>query len=262
MATATKPAGNGTRRRTVEPPPARLNRLDDITATEASDSAPKTEIEIIKIEGTTVEEYNRAVAAQKTAEETIKKLRPTLINEGVGAILDFNCEPTCANQVTSVKMQDIKEIPDPKDPTKQRMIKVAGEIIRLSFTSRYNGCDTEQVDAAFDTFQGRDINQYVVETLAASFDSSIFLDEKGNFDRAVFLKYRDAIAKVTAELAPKNKQLQNPDGSTKTVLSTKKVLQVKEDFHTRRFKDFSRDENVTLTRVLPNTVQLVPQRTK
>lgn len=261
MGTATK-AGNSNRRRTVEPAPARLNRLDDIAATDVAATAPKTEIELIKMEGTTVEEYNKAVAAQKIAEETIKKLRPSLLNEGLNAILDFNCEPGCVCQVTSVKIQDSKEIIDPKDATRQRKIRVAGEVIRLSFTSRYNGCDTEQVDAAFDGFKGRDINEYVAETVFATFDSSVFLDEKGNFDREVFTKYRDAIAKVTAELAPKNKQLQNPDGSPKNVLATKKALQVKPDFHTRRFKDFSRDENVTLTRVLPNTVQLVPQRTK
>jgi hypothetical protein len=250
------------KRRTVEAPKPGLSRLDDITATEAPDKALSTEIQAIRLEGTTVEEYNRAVAAKKIAEETITKLRPTLEQEGIGAVLNFNCAPECLTQVTSVKIQDVKEVLDPKDQTKTRKIKVNGEVIRLSFTSRYNTCDTEQVDAAFDTFQGRDINTYVVETLVASFDSGVFLDEKGNFDREVFSKYRDAIAKVTAELAPKNQQLQNPDGSPKTVLTTKKVLKVKDDFHKRRFKDFSLEENATLVRVLPNTVQLVPQRTK
>lgn len=253
---------NGFKRAKVEAPAPGLNRLDDIQATDTTTAAPKTEIEIIKIEGTTVEEYNRAVAAMKNAEETINKLRPTLINEGVDAILDFNCAPDCANQVTSVKIQDIKEVVDPKDPAKKKTMRVAGEIIRLSFTSKYNGCDTAQVDAAFDSFAGRNINEYVVETLVASFDSSVFLDENGNFDREVYKKYAEAIAKVTKELAPTNKQLQNPDGTPKVVLSTKKVLKVKPEFHTKRFKDFNKSENVTLCRVLPNTVQLVPQRTK
>jgi hypothetical protein len=240
-----------------EPAPAPgLNRIDSrVKITGVVVPPKKDEIPVVQVEGDTMKRYNEAVAAKKDAEDAMTELKPILHETAMQFIFDHNCKRDCTNQLTSVKLQDVtidEELPasDPK-----RVI--TGEITRVSFTSRYGSCDADQVEATFSTMKGRNVNDYVTETVAATFDDKVFLDAEGNFDAKVFKKFQVAIERVATELG-----LKNEDGSVKSPLSTKRVLITKEGFHEQRFKDFNSEENFVLAKVLPNTIQCSAVRTK
>jgi hypothetical protein len=232
----------------VEPPAPSLRRLDSrVKVTETEDAKKKDEIPIVQIEGDTCKRFNEAKKAMKDAEAVIKELQPVIHQKAMERIFDHNCAPDCLKMLTSVKLQDLE--PDPEDPEDEEK-RVPGEVTRVSFTSRYNNCDAELVDATFADFKGRDINDYVVETIAAKFDDSVFLDADGNFNVAIYRKFVAAIDKVAKEV-----------GLKASPLSCKRVLETKPDFHERRFKDFDAEENFTLAKILPNTIQCAPART-
>jgi hypothetical protein len=243
-------------KRSSTPPPAPgLNRLSDTVKVTVAAVAPKSgEIPIIRFEGETMKLYNEAVASQKSAEATIKELKPIIHQAAMQHIFTHNCGPTCLQALTSVKLQDVKidEAKDEGDPDRF----ILGEITRVSYTSNYNNCNAEQVENVFQQMKGRNVNDYVAETLEATFDDKVFLDADGNFDQKVYDKFRVAVEKVARELG-----LKQVDGTVNSPLKTKRVLIVKSDFHEKRFKDFDVEENFTLAKVLPNTIQCVPVRT-
>lgn len=258
-ATATKP----TKRPAPIAPAPGLNRLGAVKTNEVETPAKKGEIPVVKIDGDTCKRFNEAKKAIKDAEGVINELQGVIHEQAKQAIFAHNCDPNCLQALTSVKLQD--QSYDEEDEEKKNPIP--GEVTRVSFTSRYNNCDTEQVDAAFGSFDPvpdgkggkvhRDINDYVVETIAAKFDDSVFMDADGNFDLVAYNKFRLAIEKVAKELG----MVDAETGKVKSPLGTKRVLKVKPDFHDRRFRDFNEEENFTLTNVLPNTIQCAPVRT-
>lgn len=235
----------------VVPPPApSLKRLGaNVKVTSTAETKKKDEIPVVKVEGDMMKRFNEAKKQVKDAEAVIAELQPHVHQYAMEKIFEHNCAPNCLKQLTSVKLQDYTVDEDTQEET-------AGEVTRVSFTSRYNSCDAEQVDAAFAEFSGRDINEYVAETLKATFDDKVFLDADGNFDKKVYDKFRTAIERVARELG-----LKNDDGTVKSPLNTRRVLITKPDFHERRFRDFDAEENFTLAKVLPNTIQCTPART-
>jgi hypothetical protein len=261
-ATALKPP----RKAAFAPPAPGLNRLGgNVKVNTAEDKATKDEIPVITIVGDTCQRFNEAKKQIKDAEAVVKELEATIHEQAKLHIFKHNCSPGCLAKLTSVKLQDITINDEAEDETPDRIIR--GEVTRVSFTSRYNNCDTAQVDAAFADFPPvpdgkggkvhRDINEYVVETIAAKFDDSVFMDAEGNFDLVAYNKFRLAIEKVAKELG----MIDAETGKVKSPLGTKRVLKVKPDFHERRFRDFNEDENFTLANVLPNTIQCAPVRT-
>jgi hypothetical protein len=233
-----------------------LKRLGSKVKVSSSDETPKKSsvpVVLLDVEqGDIVKRYNEAKEAADRAAETMNELRPQIVEAAKEHIFENNCAPGCLNPLTSVKLQELLE--NPNDPESE---PVRGELIRVSFTSRYNTADAEFVDAMFKQFKGRkrNINDYVTETLTASFDSTVWLDEDGNFNQAVYDKFRIAIEKVAKEL-----DLKDAEGRVKSPLTTKRTVQVKEAFHQRRFTDFSVEENHSLSDALPNTIQCVPVR--
>jgi len=192
----------------------------------------KSDILTIEISGTDVRDYNNAVAEKKAAEELMKELAPLLKEEALVEILPRNCADP-ASPISSVVLVDDR-----------------GESVRVSFTSKYNNTDPLVVEETFaaieKTHPSIDINDYVVETLSAKFDSKVFLDTNGNFSKQIYERFRNAIETVANEL-----KVENP-------LSTEKVVIPKPDFHQRRWKDFTATQQVPLTTALPNTVTLTP----
>jgi hypothetical protein len=232
------------------PKPAGLSRIGDKVKVNAVAAAPsKDEIPVVQIEGDICQRYNEAAQQIKDATATINTLKGVIHQHAMEKIFAHNCAPDCLQPLTSVKLQDIQV--DEEDET----IRTPGEVTRVSFTSKYNTCDTAQVDAAFQDFNGRDINNYVVETIAAKFDDSVFMDAEGNFDLTAYNKFRLAIEKVARDLGMVK------DGVVQSPLGTKRVLVTKPDFHLKRFKDFNEEENFTLAKVLPNTIQVAAVRT-
>lgn len=235
--------------------PTGLKRLGARVKVSEPEEKPKADgIPVVRIVGDTMHRFNEAKEEMKRFEGIVKELQPIIREEAMGYIFKHNCSVDCLNPLTSVKLQDAIVL-DETDSDGEPLVKL-GEVTRVSFTSKYNSCDTEQVDAAFSSLPGRDINEYVTETLAATFDDTVFLDTNGDFDQKVYDKFRVAIEKVARELG-----LKNDDGTVNSPLKTKRVLIVKESFHAKRFKDFSMSENFALSDVLPNTIQCVPLRT-
>ncbi len=258
-ATAPKPA----KKAAPIAPPAGLNRLGNVKVNEVVTTTKKDEIPVIRIDGDTCKRFNEAKKQIKDAEAVVKELQGVIHEQAKTAIFAHNCDPNCLQMLTSVKLQDVSyDEEDDKHET-----PIPGEVTRVSFTSKYNNCDTEQVDATFSSFAPvpdgkggkvhRDINNYVVETIKAKFDDSVFMDAEGNFDLAAYNKFRTAIEKVAKELG----MVDAETGKVKSPLGTQRVLVVKPDFHERRFKDFNEEENFTLSNVLPNTIQCAPVRT-
>lgn len=192
----------------------------------------KSDILTIEISGTDVRDYNNAVAEKKAAEEVMKELAPLLKEEALVEILPRNCaEPN--TPISSVILVDDR-----------------GDSVRVSFTSKYNSTDPLVVEETFAAIEkvnpACDINDYVVETLSAKFDSKVFLDKEGNFSRVIYERFRNAIEAVAEQL-----KVENP-------LTTEKVLIPKPDFHERRWKEFTATQQVPLTTALPNTITLTP----
>jgi len=204
--------------------PRRLVRKSEPTRT--------SDILTIEISGTDVRDYNEAAAEKKAAEETMKELAVLLKEEALVEILPRNCADP-ASPISSVVLVDDR-----------------GESIRVSFTSKYNNTDPALVEKTFDMLEEAnaklDVNDYVVETLAAKFNSKVFLADDGSFSRVRYERFFTAIQAVADSL-----KVENP-------LSTEKVVIPKPDFHERRWKDFTAAQQVPLTLALPNTVTLTP----
>jgi hypothetical protein len=260
MPAATAP--KSVRKTAIVAPAPGLSRLaSNVKVNETETTAKKDEIPVIQMEGDTCKRFNEAKKQIKDAEAVIKLLESVVHEKAMTAIFAHNCDPNCLQQLTSVKLQDIEV--DEENESK----RTPGEVTRVSFTARYNNCDTAQVDATFSAFPPvsdgkggkvhRDINDYVVETIAAKFDDSVFMDAEGNFDLVAYNKFRTAIEKVAKDLG----MIDPESGKVLSPLGTKRVLKVKPDFHQRRFRDFNEDENFTLANVLPNTIQCAPVRT-
>jgi hypothetical protein len=174
-----------------------------------------------------VQIYNEAHADKKKAEQSMKETRPKLETPGVDEVFAQNCAHPL-EPITSVKLTD-----------------GSGAVCRLSFTAKYGAADAEQVEAVFDA-TGKDINDYLVSTVAAKFDSKVFLDAEGNFSKTVYDKFRLAVERVAKELG------------VECPLSTAKVVIPKPDFHERRWKDFTVQQQKDISAVLPNVVTLSP----
>ena len=252
-----KPVGKlvkvNTQRNAKAPAPKGLNRLTGVEYDAAPATQKKDEIPLYHLDGDTVKQLNAARAAKKEAENTCKLLEPQVRQEAMRVIFDENCSPETFSPLTSVKIQDM-EWPTEEDLEAGRKEQKPGEVCRVSFTSKYNSCDAEQLEAIFDRFKGRDINDYVTETMEASFDSKVFLDANGDFRKDVFEAMRDAVAGVVKKFGVKGE-----DNQPFKALTCKRVVIPKPDFHDRRRTDFNCEENHLLTKALPNTIQIVPQ---
>lgn len=253
--TAAKPIGRLIKVNTSKPAPAPkgLNRLTDVQYDAAPETKKKDEIPLYHLDGDIVKQLNTARAAKKEAEETCKLLEPQVKEEAMRVIFDENCAPETFSPITSVKIQDM-EWPTDEDCKAGRKDQKPGEVCRVSFTSKYNACDAAQLEAVFEGFKGRDINDFVTETMDASFDSAVFLDKNGDFRKDVFDAMRDAVAGVVKKF-----DIKGDDGQPFKALTCKRVVIPKPDFHERRWKDFNCQENHLLSKVLPNTIQIVPQ---
>ena len=191
-------------------------------------------IPVVPLKGDMVTRYNEAVSQKKAAEDIMADLRGILLEVGHGEIYSRSCaDPD--KPVHTVKLQDQQ-----------------GEVARVEFTSRYGAVAENNVDELDDLFKARklDINDYVQETVAATFDCNVFLDSTGQFKPSVYQAFREALESTAARL-----NLACP-------LETKKVVVPKPMFHVERFRLFEAGAQETVTRLMPNTSRIVPVTVK
>ena len=127
----------------------------------------------------------------------------------------------------------------------------AGEVTRITFSSKYSGVAAAMAEALFGEIKTKDgkkpdINDYLARTMVGSFDSSVFLGPDGRFDQKRYDKIHAAMETVARELG-----VANPLSTSETVLPLP-------DFHARRWMDFSLETNKRITEVIPNQVNFVP----
>lgn len=204
-----------------------------------AEEKPKTaEIPTIDVDSVIVERYGKAKAAYDEAEATMKELRPFILDHALPHIFSHNCDPNCLKPLASVKLKDSK-----------------GAVCNVQFQNKYGAVAAEPVEEFFEDRKKLDINDYIVETVAASFDSTIWLDADGNFNKKLYERFRAAIEKVCVE-----NNLFDSEGNLRNPLATKRVVVVRPNFHERRFKDFAADDQTALSEVLPNTsaIKIMP----
>lgn len=164
------------------------------------------------------------------------KLENFLKERGMAYVVETNVANVAAGRepISSVKYQDpADENVTPTGPQDAVMISVVNDYLKF---------DQEVVETTLNGMKvgGKkaDPNAYLEWQIVSEFDSEVFYKE-GTFDMTRFLAFKEAVQKVADKLG-----VDNP-------LTVGKVLRVQDTFHTRRWKDFSVDDNLKLATVLP-----------
>jgi len=182
-----------------------------------------------RLPGDVVTRYNKASADAKDADARLKAARLPLATAGLNHFLNARCG---GQDISSIKLVDDN-----------------AAVVRYTFQDRYSAADAEPVDRVMEDL-GADINDWVAETVKASFDSGFFTTADGEFDQKAYDETVKALEVVCKKLGKANP------------LSCKKVVQPKPTFHAKRFVEFDAAANKRLTEVLPNTQTLTPVAAK
>lgn len=203
------------------------------TVAEAPASAPAIpDFDVKKID---IAAYNAAVAAKKEAESTIAKLRPQIMLAGLKNLFDTNLENP-KHPVSSVRLRDEEKA-----------------VVRVTFQDRYSAPNLAEAEEFFASLK-LDINDFLQQSVAASFNSGIFV-VNGEFNKKVFDSYRIVIGQTTKELIACGLLAKN----TASPLDTVPVVQVRDEFHAKRWEAVPTVSGQTaLSAVCPNTVMLTP----
>jgi hypothetical protein len=205
-------------------------------------AAPATkpgEIPVVTIEGDLIKQYNSADGQAKAAKAVMEDLRPEILELGLREIFERSVAHPKEPSLT-VKLQDEQ-----------------AEVLRVQFTARYlQVADLEGAEELFGSLRGPDgkpvdINDYLQETVAAKFNCGVFLDTDGKFQQTVYDKFRTAIERVASQL------------KVPCPLETTKEVRPLPSLHEKRWEAFPDPVvQVNLTRICPNTTQIVPVTVK
>lgn len=192
------------------------------------------DIPVIGIEGDLIQQYNDADKQMKEGKGLMEELRPDVLEIALQQVFERSVKRPLA-PTPSVKLQDEQ-----------------GETLLVCFTAKYGECaDVKAAEELFDNHDV-DVNDYMVEGVKASFDSSVFYDEDGNFQQEVY----DDIRKAVQTIVTKRGLAKNP-------LETAKIIKPKPNFHEARWGLFPKVETqVQATEILPNSTTIKPVRTE
>jgi hypothetical protein len=178
---------------------------------------------------------------------------PDLIERGLRAVFKHNIARSgnTDEQISSVRLQDKAEKPDKAAKEEEKV-----ETALFTWTRKNTKCNSKNVETFFRELallpaEGPKIvrSNYADWAVVSEFNTDVFIDPKtGKFSQERYEAFVKALEGVSQKL-----DVVNP-------LSTSKVMVAVADFHTRRFKDFNLETNVTLTQVLPTTVKLESER--
>lgn len=208
----------------------------DVPVNAASTKAESKFPELILEDGDTVSQFASLSDRQKRIEEELKRCKQDIQDLGLPFLYEYNTTNP-DSPTTSVKLVQ-KPICGDDEPA-------PAEAVLLSFTAKYSDASAEAVDTAFsELFPHHNVNRYVVETVAAKFDSNVFLNEKGGFSKKKFDAFKKAIDATAEELG------------VPSPLTCARVVKPKDTFHTERWKDFTKTAQAKLRAILPNTVSI------
>lgn len=205
----------------------------------AAPSAKKTKYPEIAHKG--VADLVRLEAVFKEAKANLDLAKADISAVGAKAVIKHNC--AAVDPVSSVRLYEVV-----KDESTG---EVARSEVMVSFQDRYSQANPEAADALFESM-GKDVNDYVLETAAIKFDNSFFITADGEFNKKAFDMVNAAMTKVVDELKKKKIVAE----TAVSPISCAAMVIPKPDFHARRFKELSVDENVAVMEVLKNTVSV------
>lgn len=194
----------------------------------------KDEMPSIDVEGIYVTTYNAASARMKSAEEDMVELKPFLTSVPMGELFRLNCAYP-SEPYASIKITDEQS-----------------SVVRMTLPNKYGTIDPAFVEQFFTTLRKKDgtppnINDYIVRTTQAKFDSRCFMTPTGEFNLAAYEAIQKAMQQVADEL-----KIQNP-------LTCTEVVVPKPSFHAQRWHDFPEDTQRMISQVLGNGPSLYPQ---
>lgn len=217
-----------------------LTRLNNIAETKAK--ATSSDRPVCQVNGNLVARFNTFKEMADDAKAKAEEARLRVLNEALSTLYDYNIQHPTA----TVKTIDV--------------VDTTGSVARLTSQNKWSAANPDAVEALFESLGEKypeldlDVNEFVQETISASFDSSIFNSgEDGKFDQEIYDAYADAISKVTASLIAKKKIPSRTESPLKT---TKKVLPL-DSFNEKRWVLFTDVKDHSAIRdVLSNTVSL------
>lgn len=221
-------------------------QLVDIDLPEADTASKKSVIPVLPVEGDAVTRFNQASDQVKLAQAVMVELRAELLQTGLEYLFNQNVikASTSDKPIQSVRLMTV----DPAMPDNS-------ETLTVTWTKKAVKCVPDVVKGWFAkarTVLGKaaDINQYTEWVVTAKFDTAIFNDPKtGKFDRKRYDKIQAALTEVAAELGA-----DNPVTCGKMLVPTDAFNEGK------RWSDFTAEQNLALTEVLPTVVTLEPVR--
>lgn len=237
-----------------------LKRLENVA--ETTPSVRKEMIPEFKVDGTLISRFNAAVERAKDAATTQGELRAKILQRSLQHLFEFNIANS-TSPATSIKL--IQDNPEPEAPRKgllpDKPVVGDGEAVRISFQNKYSAADPDSADDVFasllkQTRSKKTVNDFVQETVTASFDSKVFnVGENGAFSPKVFAAYEAVIEAVTKTLVVQGLL---PQGMKSPLGTAKKVLPLS-TFHAERWDVFpTADAQEQLFEVLPNVVTITP----
>lgn len=191
------------------------------------------EVMTVAVEGDYCSRYNEASAIAKAAGDLMTDLKPSMLPDALVRIFENNTK-TPFELINSVAFRDEQD-----------------NVTRVSFTAKYSDTTAQEVEELFGglkTTHGTtaNVNDYMARTVEAQFDSKVFHDAEGRFDKEKYDRIVEALDKVCKEL-----DVPNP-------LSSKVTVKPLASFHQRRWNDFSIADNRAISKVLKNTVTFTP----
>jgi hypothetical protein len=199
--------------------------VEETTASVKGAKKPQT-----KIAGNQVDLYVKACEALKAADAAKKETQEKVLSAGINLVLQTNLANP-QNPVTTVEVLDD-----------------TGATAQVQFKDAYGIADGEAVSAVFDGLRGPngkklDVNDFVHETVKATFDSKIFLDDKGEFSQARYDAFKRAIDSTAAAL------------NVPSPLTCKKMVTAKLNFHEIRWAAVpTLEAQKMIQQILPATV--------
>lgn len=187
----------------------------------------------VQTEGDYCSRYNEASAIGKAAEALMGDLKPSMLPQALNHIFENNTDKPF-ELINSVAFRDEQD-----------------NVTRVSFTAKYSDTTAEQVEELFGKLKTKhgttaNVNDYVARTVEGTFDSKVFHDAEGRFDRTKYDRIVEALDTVCKELG-----VENP-------LSTVVTVKPLASFHQRRWNDFSIEDNRKISLVLKNTISFTP----
>jgi hypothetical protein len=202
--------------------------------TNTKDVAPKksgTDIKTVHIKGQAISRFNAAKAEIARAEADIIEIEPFIKREASREVFAMNVLDK-TNDTKSVKLVD-----------------ETGAGVRVTLSAVYPALAEETVVNLFESIVQKadgskaDVNDYVIQTRKAKFDSKAFLKD-GEFCEAHYSAFFKACQTVADKFG-----IANP-------MSTEVVVVPKPDFDKKRYSDFDLAAQTRIYEVVPNKTSI------